>query len=1195
KAGGDCYDPANTNFSAACPNWFKASGPAASWNVSGVDWTDATGGTARYYIVARSSDFAGNVQSEFNIPVSSLSFSYDTTPPTVLITTTSAGRNKSLLTFTGTATDAPAGIALVQMRIQSLGPAANNQWWKGNQASPNFDPDLLAPDAFFAVDPTPSWTSWQVSSGGTVGTGFVVGNRYEYSLRARDTSGNWSTTYSTYSVVWDNAAPESRLTSPPGGAFKAMNALSSIKGTMADKTNAGNDNLGIVTEVRVKLRRLDTGAYWNTSDWGGEYNLGQANAGDDGPSGQVDFDLAGGTWAVTGTLPTGSNLPYGTSYYVTISAQDNADAVSNPNAANNIELFNVYASTFVYDSSVPYTTVNSPAHLAMLSALSSITGTMADEPTRVEETKVSAGISRVQVQISSNVGACYDGASAWTACPYWIQASTTAQPGALGWISSGTWTLGSGSLPSWEHGKNYYILARSSDNAGMTESEFLTATLDSMTVTFDLFRPTSTVMNLISTIAAGPFYVNNTFSVLSGSATDIPADVSTMTIALSSHPSAAEGSWWNGTTFTGTFGSDGAAVYFGTSSWIEGGASGTDSWNWNHSNVIPGSLVHASTYTARIRTRDKASPFWERVQDTVFKYDAVKPTATITFPANDYSTNTAINITGVSADSGFGVSTVTVYIEKAGGDCYDPANTNFSAACPNWFKASGPAASWNVSGVDWTDATGGTARYYIVARSSDFAGNVQSEFNIPVSSLSFSYDIVAPTSFVTSIASTSFYRNITQISGTATDTNMVSLLSRVEIEIKNFGNDNAEGGVGGNADTYWDGDDFGAAVSSYNAVSFVGGSSGTWSYNIGGWTNSRKYKASVRALDSAGNQEADEGGPVFTIDFSSPIASITQPAKDSGWQVFPAVSGTSNDGSGDTVNATQAGIHASTNVQVAIVRQDNQDCWQSGWFATACPRWNNAAFAGASSGAWSFSGYPSGPTDAPSGVRYLVLARARDISGGYPGNEQAAFDIGVSSVIFYIDNTSGTATVDFPSPNSQRASLVLTSGTITDTAGGSGAYQAVLEISTQTGGGTASYWTGAAWMAPGVSTSVFVLAASTGVASSTWGYTSLPGDWGVSGATVTIQVRAKDVTGNIQNTANQMRWLYDTDPPTTLVTVPVSNGDFHSPVNPLPNLQGTATETPNSPPFTKVQEVLIRLRDDDGGPQYWTGSSWTTT
>ena len=85
------------------------------------------------------------------------------------------------------------------------------------------------------------------------------------------------------------------------------------------------------------------------------------------------------------------------------------------------------------------------------------------------------------------------------------------------------------------------------------------------------------------------------------------------------------------------------------------------------------------------------------------------------------------------------------------------------------FPAGDTIGDWSMT-VDWDDASGGDARYYIVARSSDYADNVQDIFVVGESSVAFNYESTPPQSFVTSVTSGTFYRSLIEIAGTVADT-----------------------------------------------------------------------------------------------------------------------------------------------------------------------------------------------------------------------------------------------------------------------------------------------------------------------------------------------------------------------------------------------------------------------------------------
>ncbi|MBI4669719.1 MAG: hypothetical protein HY747_11175, partial [Elusimicrobia bacterium] len=412
-----------------------------------------------------------------------IQFTMDTQGPMVSITNT-ANRARVLNNLAGTSSDSPAGLAKVEMRIRRLGSASPtcgegaNKWWNKAGAFDVTDNDANAAVAFFDV--APPWTGWTASS---ASANVASGCQYEYSIKGLDTAGNYSTTYATYTTVFDDTSPQTQSTYPAAGQVP-VRTLTYIRGTFAEKTGSGDNNTGTLSVMRAILQRLDTNPvqYWDSESvvWGNYYMMTST-------ANQVGFSTSLNTWSITGVLPSGSKLPIGTTYYLTTSGIDNTDQ------AGNAEPFGVVSSTFVYESSAPVSFIDSPANGAFLSALTSLTGTMADEPTYSQPSKVSGGIDKVEVQISTGSNDCYNG-SGWTICPYWLSASTTAIQGPTTWISSGTWIKNTG-LPTWLHNRTYWILVRSSDNAGSVEDTSAATQASSRSVTFDLDAPTATVAN----------------------------------------------------------------------------------------------------------------------------------------------------------------------------------------------------------------------------------------------------------------------------------------------------------------------------------------------------------------------------------------------------------------------------------------------------------------------------------------------------------------------------------------------------------------------------------------------------------------------------------------------------------------------------------------------------------------------------
>ncbi|MEK7383470.1 MAG: hypothetical protein AAB262_09310, partial [Elusimicrobiota bacterium] len=659
-----------------------------------------------------------------------------------------------------------------------------------------------------------------------------------------------------------------------------------------------------------------------------------------------------GNWTYGSALQAA--LTSGVSYYLTTQASDDA-LPANPEA-----FFSVRGSTFIYDISKPSTTITGVVHLSTVSALSAITGTTSDNPGNSDPTKISARTEKVQVTIQRMTDGLYFTDPGWGGLT-WLAASTTAVTS-----TSGTWTRGSG-LPAWAHDVTYWIVARSSDQAGNVQSAF-TVGVDSKSVTFDLSVATATINNFV--LDAGTSYYNVFTSSIVGTVADSPADVGSLQIALSSNSASdAATAWYDGTGFTAS--SVAASVFRTTTTYTDNAPGTPDPWSYTLPLAQPsGPMEHGKTYKVRLRSIDKAVPVNTREQDFTFIYDIVAPTATISRPLHASATNVLIVSSGSSTDAGgvfgVGVATVSISISKVGtANCYSGAS--FSVGCPNWIAVGGTVGSWSY-GVNWDSGFS----YIVSVRATDRIGNVQAVFVVGTSSNTFSYENVAPDSFVTSISSGALYRDLgASISGTAEDPGLLSNIGLVELQIRDFNVNNIEDGD----DAYWSGSAW--IASTYVVAGFAGGSSGTWSYaSLPPFTNARKYRLSVRARDAGGNQEADEPGPIFKVDKTSPTASFASPANGSGFKVFPAIAGTASDG----LSEFDAGIIYSTSVQISITRQDTMACWSLPpvWSVAPCANWlDQANFVGSSSGTWNFTAVPSG-VNLTSGVRYVVVARAID-------------------------------------------------------------------------------------------------------------------------------------------------------------------------------------------------------------------------
>ena len=148
-------------------------------------------------------------------------------------------------------------------------------------------------------------------------------------------------------------------------------------------------------------------------------------------------------------------------------------------------------------------------------------------------------------------------------------------------------------------------------------------------------------------------------------------------------------------------------------------------------------------------------------------------------------------------------------------------------------------------------------------------------------SCKFTIDTTNPTSQITIPINNGYYTEIKNISGISDDGLITSGLNKVEILIKNLGNNQ-----------FWDGQKW-----SYikNWLMTIG--TNNWSYDSGNvkLSSNTSYRIESRAIDKATNTEDPENYIIFTIDRESPVSLIENP-KDNNWYVdILAITGTSFD------------------------------------------------------------------------------------------------------------------------------------------------------------------------------------------------------------------------------------------------------------------------------------------------------------
>jgi DUF2075 family protein len=591
-----------------------------------------------YTVKARATDKAGLVTAPANQPSSS--YRADLTNPTVAITTPPAGWENSVPSLSGTASDAPSGVASVEVRVYNV---TGNRYWNGT-----------------------IWTaavSWDAAAGTTAWTynmpGLTSGRRYEVTAKATDNAGN-SATHGPYTFDYDDVEPTVTITTPDL-ATEYYQTMNTFIGT-------ANDDASGVAKVEVKLQRIGDGKWWDNTvpDWvvaetllpadvtglpawtydssavtfgdGLTYEVSakaEDNAGNDpwesdqftidttAPAATIDniadevgcsFDEISGTssdatsgvdkvevriqrtngdywngatpgWQVGDVWNEATETTTWTYPAPPLAEADDPYTVE-ARATDNVGLVTAGVDqptdTFTYDE-CPTVAFTAPAADANLNDLDEITGT-ADDPEAVVE---------VKVQIQKGLTSEYWDGSAWQGTEAWVNAADTS--------GAGTWA-------TWEYDtsgiafpdEDYVLRAKSKDDFGQWSA------VAERNFTFDATAPSATIYSIPDPSKPTQF---------AGTAND-PGSSGLDEVYVKIY-NVDDEDW-----------SDGAGGW-GTEQWLL--AAGTDDWTYG----VPGGMEDGKQYTVSAKAKDKAGNETAAVDqpERTFTYDTDGPSANINLGA----------------------------------------------------------------------------------------------------------------------------------------------------------------------------------------------------------------------------------------------------------------------------------------------------------------------------------------------------------------------------------------------------------------------------------------------------------------------------------------------------------------------------------------------------------------------------------
>ncbi|TPW19222.1 MAG: hypothetical protein FD126_2899, partial [Elusimicrobia bacterium] len=565
-----------------------------------------------------------------------------------------------------------------------------------------------------------------------------------------------------------------------------------------------------------------------------------------------------------------------------------------------------------------------------------------------------------------------------------------------------------------------------------------------------------------------------------------------------------------------------------------------------------------------------------------FSYDNSAPTSRVTLPAPSLSAPpTSL---GGTSDDAFpllqpsGVNNVRIKLRRSNGDYWNFVGSSWGGD-PGWSSQDSTVNPWS-KGVP-AGAFNDGYLYSVNSWARDAATNDEQAY----STYTFVVDRSTPVAQVSNPAHLSFLGTVTQISGTAEDRYCALNApftcpgaagldyesgvapSSVVVSLRRFSDEQ-----------YWNGNSaFDAASPIWSTATFVGYSSGVWTYAMpgGALVDSSSYTVSARvARDRGGNVQTVVTTHTFTVDAQDPAAVSTGPTGVLNTMV--PISGTARDPAAGELDVVLLRIRQSGGPGSPAVWMGPPT---NNWVADG-EVWTGTGTIGAlitgTTYAWAFD---SAAVAWRSNASYQIFTRARD-----KGSRHTVIP-GAPDITFTISGPqSGIATPGTGEPHFQSANL----GTILGTAVNSSTVALRLiqagPDNTLGEGNDDLVWTGGAWVStspwPGscAAAECFIGVTSSNPATTpmTWSHAFSVGNW-VPGRR--YKAESKGFNGGdpeVDFTGGETRnFVIDNAAPAVAVGVP--DLSWHR-AGQLGTLTGTATDaTPGQVSNPTVKFRIVRL------------------
>ncbi|MBI4425143.1 MAG: hypothetical protein HY554_15540, partial [Elusimicrobia bacterium] len=608
-----------------------------------------------------------------------------------------------------------------------------------------------------------------------------------------------------------------------------------------------------------------------------------------------------------------------------------------------------------------------------------------------------------------------------------------------------------------------------------------------------------------------------------------------------------------------------------------------------------------------------------------FRYDVSLPTAAITVPRSEVTSNALTTIEGTTVDTdpdtgsadvqGSGATEVEVYLQKqADGKYFN--GTGFTATSPFPLAATVVGGGWSYSDGDLEGALGQGGRYTIYARAIDAAGNAQNAYTAAGSSFTFSFDKRAPDIAITAPTEGTSYSTGAIVSAGLTGTASDPLVAGTSSGLVLDGIDVQLWYVVGVSSYYWTGSAWSTTISTLTADgaswSVAGGAlppavgANSWSRGSGDAVpTDHRFYAQARAHDasrlpngdvssSTGNVSGWAGPVAFIVDATPPVSSVTWPVNGLFTNAISSITG--------TANGALSGIQ-SVEIRITTNPGTGPDWNGSTMTFAGVPIWRPVTVTG---GDWT---YPGSTGDTLSnatgeafvnGRKYFVYSRVRDAANvlePVPPVFGLTFDTTLPGLTLHFPHASGMNAFYSNNGESSRP-LLRSSGSVTDTGTNASGLSEVW-VAVSSGAGENVWWHDAD-QAFTVTQSTIHWSTQVYVSGGDWSFT--PAAWSGAllkdGVSYKVFAKARDRAGNwihdainpSDGNAKFSSAKYDLTRPTGTVTTPAAGSD----VKALSSFQGSAADTGLN--VSGVERVYIAVqRTTPGQEAYWEwGASWNS-